>query len=174
MATRNSGRGHALGLDWWNGNRSLLKDGELTGMILGMTLATRPEEVYRALVEGTAFGARMAIDAFTGHGLTVHSVVCTGGLASDACLLEIYADSLDRELLVAGSEQASAVGAAMLGATAAGPATGGHASLRDASSGWRCPRGPGFCRRRDTVRHAKRCIVPTGTPTIISGGAGRI
>jgi L-ribulokinase len=133
------GESGLIALDWWNGNRSLLKDGELTGMILGMTLATRPEEIYRALVEGTAFGARMAIDAFTGHGLAVHTVVCTGGLASDACLLEIYADSLDRELLVAGSEQASAVGAAMLGATAAGPAAGGHASLRDAVLGMALP-----------------------------------
>ncbi len=134
------GESGLIALDWWNGNRSLLKDGELTGMILGMTLATRPPEIYRALVEGAAFAARMAIDAFTGHGLAVHTAVCTGGLARDACLLQIYADSLDRELLVAGSEQASAIGAAMLGATAAGPEVGGYASLRDAVLAMALPR----------------------------------
>lgn len=148
------GESGIVALDWWNGNRSLLKDGQLGGLIAGMTLATRPEEVYRALVEATAFGARVVLDAFVGHGLAVNAVVCSGGLARDACLLGIYADALDREQVVAGAEQASAIGAAMLGAAAAGPAVGGYASLCDAVLRMAPP--PGI-RQRPRAAHRAAC-----------------
>ncbi len=126
------GESGLLALDWWNGNRSTLVDAELSGLLLGCTLATRPEEIYRALIEATAFGTRRIIESFTDQDLPVHSIVTGGGLTRNALLLQIYADVTGRELAVAGAEQVSALGAAMLGAVAAGEHGGGYESLSQA------------------------------------------
>ena len=121
-----------LALDWWNGNRCTLMDADLSGLLIGMTLATRPEHVYRALVESTAFGTRVIVDAFAGSGLPVSNLVAGGGLTRNPHIMQTYADVCGRDLTVAGSPQPSALGAAMLGAIAAGRARGGHDTLADA------------------------------------------
>lgn len=121
-----------LALDWWNGNRCTLMDADLSGLLIGMTLATRPEHVYRALVESTAFGTRVIVDAFAGSGLPVSNLVAGGGLTRNPHVMQTYADVCGRDLTVAGSPQPSALGAAMLGAIAAGRARGGHDTLADA------------------------------------------
>ena len=123
-----------IALDWWNGNRSVLVDGQLSGMMLGMTLNTRPEEQYRALIEATAYGARMIFDTFTVAGLDIDSVCTCGGIAQkNPFLMQVYADVLDKPLRVARSTQAPALGSAMFGAVAAGPARGGYGDIAAAA-----------------------------------------
>jgi L-ribulokinase len=109
-----------LALDWWNGNRSLLVDHELSGLIVGLTGASRPPEIYRALVESTAYGTRMIIEAFEAAGLPVTELVAAGGLVANGALLQAYADITRRPLSVIGSAQGPALGAAIHAAVAAG------------------------------------------------------
>ncbi len=126
------GESGLLALDWWNGNRSTLVDAELSGLLIGCTLATKAEEIYRALIEATAFGTRVIIEAFTDHGVPVEKIVTGGGLTKNALLMQIYADVTGREMAVAGVEQVSALGAAMLGTVAAGRSGGGYDTLAEA------------------------------------------
>lgn len=126
------GESGLLALDWWNGNRSTLVDTDLSGLLLGCTLGTRAEEIYRALVEATAFGTRVIIEAFTERDLPVDSIVTGGSLSRNPMLMQIYADVTGRDLAVAGAPEASALGAAMLGAVAAGRQGGGHDTLAEA------------------------------------------
>ena len=110
-----------IALDWWNGNRSTLVDVDLNGMILGMTLATRAPEIYRALIEATAFGTREIIEAFEAKGVEVKELVAAGGLPEkNALLRQIYADVTGRTFKLSGSAQAPALGSAMHAAVAAG------------------------------------------------------
>ena len=110
-----------LALDWFNGNRSVLVDVELSGLIVGMTLATRPEDIYRALLECTAFGKRVIIEGFERSGVPVKTLVAAGGLPpKNPLLMQIYADVLDREIYLVASDQAPALGSAMHAAVAAG------------------------------------------------------
>jgi L-ribulokinase len=109
-----------VALDWMNGNRSVLVDHELSGVIVGLTLATRPEEVYRALLESTAFGTRRIIDAFESSGIAVDELVVAGGLIKNRFLMQLYADVTGRRLSIAGSEQVPALGSAIHAAVAAG------------------------------------------------------
>ncbi|WP_127575723.1 ribulokinase [Paenibacillus barengoltzii] len=123
-----------LALDWWNGNRSVLVDTDLTGMILGMTLLTKPQEIYRALLEATAFGTRKIIDAFVRNGVQVDALYACGGLPQkNRLLMQIYADVTNREIFVADSKQTPALGAAMFAAVAAGAEAGGYDSILDAA-----------------------------------------
>lgn len=120
-ADRPAGASGLLALDWNNGNRSLLADQRLSGLLLGQTLHTRPGEIYRALIEATAFGARMIIERLGTHGVPVARIVNGGGIAGKSPLLmQIYADVLNRPMELAGSDQACALGAAMAGAVVAG------------------------------------------------------
>jgi L-ribulokinase len=113
--------GHGLlALDWNNGNRSVLVDHELSGVLIGQTLATRPPEIYRALLEATAFGTRTIIDAFEAAGVPVTELVIAGGLQRNAFLMQIYADVTRRPLSLIGSEQGPALGSAIHAAVAAG------------------------------------------------------
>jgi len=110
-----------LALDWWNGNRSTLVDVDLTGMMLGMNLATRAPDIYRALIEATAFGTREIIEAFEARGIEVRELVAAGGLPEkNALLRQIYADVTGRTFKLSGSAQAPALGSAMHAAVAAG------------------------------------------------------
>jgi L-ribulokinase len=109
-----------LALDWHSGNRSVLVDHDLSGLIVGQTLATRPEDVYRALLEATAFGTRTIIDAFETAGVPVKELIIAGGLTKNALLMQIYADVTRRPLSIIGSAQGPALGAAMHAAVAAG------------------------------------------------------
>ena len=109
-----------LALDWWNGNRSVLVDADLSGLLIGQTLSTQPHEIYRALLESTAFGTRKIIEAFTSQGVAIDELIACGGLAAkNPLMLQIYSDVTGRTIKVAASDQASALGSAMYGAVAA-------------------------------------------------------
>jgi L-ribulokinase len=128
------GESGLLALDWWNGNRSVLVDVDLTGLLLGATLATRPEEIYRALIEATAYGTRVIVDAFEANGVPVTELVACGGLPEkNKLLMQIYADVTGREFKISASKQTPALGSAMFGAVAAGKARGGYDSIFDAA-----------------------------------------
>ena len=123
-----------VALDWWNGNRSVLVDVDLTGLIVGMTLATKPEEIYRALIEATAYGTRMIIDTFEENGVPVSEFYAAGGIAEkNPFVMQIYADVLGREIKISGSPQAPALGSAMFGAVAAGRMAGGFETIQEAA-----------------------------------------
>ncbi len=115
------GESGLLALDWWNGNRSVLVDADLSGVILGMTLQTKPEELYRALIEATAFGTRMIIETFEENGVPISGLYAAGGIAEkNAMMMQIYSDVTGREIRIAGSPQTVALGSAVFGAYAGG------------------------------------------------------
>jgi L-ribulokinase len=123
-----------LALDWWNGNRSVLVDTDLTGLLVGFTLLTKPEQIYRTLLESTAFGTRKIVDAFHGNGVEVNELYACGGLPQrNKLLMQIYADVTNREIKIADSKQTPALGAAMFGAVAAGAEQGGYATIVEAA-----------------------------------------
>jgi L-ribulokinase len=110
-----------VALNWWNGNRSILADADLSGVIAGLTLSTTAAEIYRALLESIAFAARRIIDNFTEHGLTIDQLVACGGIAEKSpVLMQLFADISGRPVHVPASTQIPARGAAMFGAVAAG------------------------------------------------------
>ena len=128
------GESGLVALDWWNGNRSVLVDVNLTGMMLGMTLATKPEEMYRALIEATAYGKRMIIETFVKNGVPINELVACGGLPDkNPMLMQIYADVIGVPLKISASKQTPALGSAMFGAVVAGKAAGGYDSIVDAA-----------------------------------------
>jgi L-ribulokinase len=128
------GESGLIALDWWNGNRSILVDMDLTGLLLGATLATKPEEIYRALLESTAFGTRVIIENFEAHGVPVNDIVATGGLPGrNRLLVQIFADVTGRSIKVTDTEQGGALSAAMHAAVAVGPAAGGYESIAEAT-----------------------------------------
>ena len=140
------GESGLVALDWWNGNRSVLVDVDLTGMMLGMTLLTKPEEMYRALIEATAYGTRVIVDDFNKYGVPVTEIIATGGLPDkNHLLMQIYADVTGMEVKVSAAKQTPAVGSAMFGAVAAGKAAGGYDSIYDAAGH--------MARLRDEVYH---------------------
>ncbi|MFD1150301.1 ribulokinase [Saccharothrix hoggarensis] len=108
-----------IALDWHSGNRSVLVDHELSGVVVGQTLATRPEDTYRALLEATAYGTRVIVDSYTDAGIPVTELVIAGGLLRNPLLMQIYADVTNLPLSVIGSEQGPALGSAMHAAVAA-------------------------------------------------------
>jgi len=129
-----AGESGLVALDWWNGNRSVLVDVDLTGVIVGYTLLTKPEEIYRALLEATAYGTRMIIDTFRKHGVPVDELYAAGGIAEkDELMMQIYADVTNMEIKIAASPQAPALGSAMFGAVAAGKEYGGFDSIVEAA-----------------------------------------
>ena len=152
-----------VALDWHSGNRSVLVDHELSGAVVGLTLATRPEDVYRALVESTAFGTRVIVDEFRRSGVPVEEIVVAGGLSRNALVLQIYADVTRLPLSVIDSEQGPALGSAIHAAVAA-------ATYRDVPTAansmgqvppGRARAGPGKCR---VVRPALRAVRRAARP----------
>ncbi|MBI1878469.1 MAG: ribulokinase [Chloroflexi bacterium] len=128
------GESGLVALDWWNGNRSVLVDVDLTGMLVGATLATKAEEIYRALIEATAYGTRMIVETFEANGVPVNEIITTGGLPNkNKLLMQIYADVTGRPMYIASNVQGGAVGSAMHGAVAAGKAGGGFDSIVEAT-----------------------------------------
>jgi L-ribulokinase len=120
-AARQPAGAHGLiALDWLNGNRSVLVDHHLSGLIVGLTLATRAPDIYRALIESTAFGTRVIIDTFNASGVPVTELVIAGGLTKSKFVLQLYADVTRRPLSVIASEQGPALGSAIHAAVAAG------------------------------------------------------
>ncbi len=129
------GESGLLALDWWNGNRSVLVDADLTGLLIGASLLTKPEEIYRALIEATAYGTRVIVEALENNGVPVTELVACGGLPEkNKLLMQIYADVTGREFKVSASGQTPALGSAMFGAVAAGKAAGGYDQIRDAAA----------------------------------------
>ncbi|HMB94229.1 MAG TPA: ribulokinase [Rhodothermales bacterium] len=127
------GESGLLALDWHNGNRTVLVDQRLTGLILGLTLHTTPAEMYRAFVEATAFGARVIMERYEAYSVPVERIVNCGGIsAKNRMVMQIYADVMGRPLLISRSNQTCALGAAMSGAVAAGANGGGHADFAGA------------------------------------------
>ena len=109
-----------IALDWLSGNRSVLVDTDLSGLIVGLTLTTRPEDIYRALIEATAYGTRVIVETFNASGVPVREFVAAGGLIKNPAVMQIYADVLGTPISVAGSLHAPALGSAMQAAVAAG------------------------------------------------------
>ncbi len=127
---REVGESGLVALDWFNGNRSILIDSDLSGLVVGQTLRTTAPEVFRALVEATAFGARTIIENFEAHGVPITDVTLAGGLINSATIMQVYADALKRPLAVAGVSQAGAHGSAIHAAVAAGA----HADIAAAAA----------------------------------------
>ena len=115
------GESGIVALDWWNGNRSILVDPTLTGVITGLTLASRPEDIYRALIEATAFGTRVIVEQYGSFGIPISRVMAAGGIArKDPLMMQIYADVLNIPLAVSTATQAGALGSAVYAAVAGG------------------------------------------------------
>lgn len=135
------GESGLLALDWNNGNRTILVDVRLTGLMIGQTLQTEAHEIYRALLEATGFGALRIIDRLEEYGVPVEQVVNCGGLAvKNPLLMQIYADIIGRPMKISRSEQTPALGAAIFASVAAGESAGGHPSVADAQ---KCMTGTG-------------------------------
>jgi L-ribulokinase len=124
-----------LALDWNNGNRTILVDQRLTGLLLGQTLHTKPEEIYRALIEATAFGALTIINRFEEYGVRIKEIINCGGIAEkNPLLMQIYADITGREMKVSRSAQSCALGSAIAAAVVAGKRAGGYDNFASAQS----------------------------------------
>ena len=127
------GSGGVMAIDWLNGCRTPLMDGRLSGAFLGVTLTTRPEQLYRAMLEATAFGLRTIVDTLENGGVPVRRFVASGGLpAKSPLMMQIYADVLDAKIKLARSDQSVALGAAILGCIAAGEKVTGYAGISQA------------------------------------------
>ncbi len=128
------GESGVLALDWWNGNRSILVDADVTGLFLGMNLNTKPEELYRALIEATAFGTNVIVETFNNYGVPVNELYACGGLAEkNAVLMQIYSDVTGLPIKISQSSQTPALGSAMFGAVAAGKENGGFEDIFEAA-----------------------------------------
>ena len=120
-AKQKPGEHGLLALDWWNGNRSVLVDVDLSGLLIGATLGTRAPDIYRALIEATAYGTRVIVENFQNNGVPVTELVAAGGLPEkNKLLMQIYADVTGRDFRIIGSTQGPALGSAMHAAVAAG------------------------------------------------------
>ncbi|SDL00546.1 ribulokinase [Natronincola ferrireducens] len=128
------GQSGLIALDWWNGCRSTLVDADLTGMVVGMTLQTKPEEVYRALIEATAYGTKKIIDIFNENDVPVNEFYASGGIAQKNPLaMQIYADVINMPIKIGGRSQGPALGSAIFAAVAAGRENGGYDNIIEAS-----------------------------------------
>jgi L-ribulokinase len=123
-----------LALDWWTGNKTPFIDADLCGVIAGYTLSTKPEEVYRAIVEATGFGNRMTMEYFEEAGVRIDEIIACGGIAEkDDFLMQVYADIANRTIRSCASGGSAALGAAMYASAAAGVENGGHANIEEAA-----------------------------------------
>lgn len=128
------GESGLIALDWLNGNRSILSNSDLTSVIVGLNLLTKPEDIYRALIESTAFGARVIIEQFEANGIQIDELYATGGISKKSPLfMQIYADVTGRKIYIGHSDQAVALGSAILASVAAGSDEGGYDSLTEAA-----------------------------------------
>lgn len=124
------GESGVVALDWWNGNKTPYVDGRLSGVLVGCTLNTRPEEIYRALIEATAFGTRKIIDLYEEVNPAIHTIIASGGIAEkNPLLMQIYADVLNCEIKLSATDQTAALGSAVCAAVAAGRKYGGYESV---------------------------------------------
>ena len=135
MAPAQSG---LVALDWWNGNRSVLADADLSGVVVGLTLQTSAADIYRALLESVAFGNKAIMDNFASGGLALEEIVACGGIAEKSPLLmQLIADVSGRTVSVPSSSQVPARGSALFGAVAAGPEASGFSNVAEAAGALR-------------------------------------
>lgn len=128
------GESGLIALDWWNGNRSCLADSKLSGMIVGLTLWTKPEEIYRTLLEAAAFGMRAIFEEFGKGGITAKELYACGGIVNkNPFMMQLYADILGKTIFTSSTDQGSAFGASVYAAVAAGVEEGGYASINEAA-----------------------------------------
>ena len=128
------GESGLLALDWWNGNRSTLDNSALKGMMLGLTLSTTPEEIYRALIEATAYGTRIILENYMENGIPVRELYACGGIAEkNDFIMQIYADVTNMPIKISATKHTVALGAAIAGAVAAGVENGGYKTVKDAA-----------------------------------------
>lgn len=129
-----AGQSGLVALDWWNGVRSPLMDFNLNGLMMGMNLQTKPEEMYLALIEATAYGTRMIIESFEKAGVEVNSIVLSGGIpAKNKMLVQVYSDICKKDIKVSSSDQAGALGAVILGILAADESVTGYKNANEVS-----------------------------------------
>jgi len=134
------GQSGLIALDWWNGVRSTLMDFDLSGLIIGLTLDTKPEDIYRALLESTAYGLRRIISSMENHGVRIDMIYATGGIAKkNPLMMQIYADVCGREIRIVQQEQTSALGSAILAAAAALHGDNGASHLQEMLEQYRIP-----------------------------------
>jgi L-ribulokinase len=146
------GESGLLVLDWHNGNRTILVDQRLTGLIVGLTLHSSPAEIYRALIEATAFGARVIMERYEEYSVKMRKIVNGGGIAAKNPLaMQIYADAMGREVAITRSQQTCALGAAIAGAVVAGKKAGGYANFADAIAKMASPADRVFKPRAEAV-----------------------
>jgi L-ribulokinase len=120
-AQKRPGESGLIALDWWNGNRNILNDSDLSGVVLGMNLRTRPHDVLRALIEATAFATRVIFENFEKHGIRSESLVAAGGMArKDPFMMQIYADVLRMRIEVVSSANLPSLASAIYSSVAAG------------------------------------------------------
>jgi len=151
-ARQRPGQSGLLALDWNNGNRTILVDPRLSGLLLGQSLHTTPAEIYRALIEATAFGGRAIIERIKEYGVPVSEVICTGGIAEkNPLLMQIYADVLRCPMRISGSSQTCALGSAIAAAVAAGPAAGGYSTFQDAQAAMTSVKAKRYVPREDAA-----------------------
>ena len=132
-ALQKPGESGLVALDWWNGNRSVLVDGKLSGLLVGCTLGTKPEDIYRALIEATAYGTRMIIKTFEENDVPVTELFVAGGIAEkNPFMMQVYSDITRKQIKIAGSPQTPALSSAIFGALAAGSTAGGYDRLESA------------------------------------------
>lgn len=128
------GENGLIALDWLNGNRSVLSNSDLTSLIMGLNLSTRPEDIYRALIESTAFGAKIIINNFRNQGININRIIATGGITKKSALwMQIYADVLGEPIYIGRSDNAVALGSAIAASVAAGEQLGGYSTIEKAS-----------------------------------------
>ena len=128
------GESGLVALDWWNGNRSLLVDMDVSGLIVGLSLQTKAEEIYLALIEAMAFGTRLIFENYSNTDIAINRVFACGGLAKHSkTVMQVFANVLGRDIMITSSEQTTALGAAMYGAVAAGKNAGGYDGIEDAA-----------------------------------------
>jgi len=129
------GESGLIALDWWNGNRTCLADAQLSGIMVGMTLSTKPEEMYRALLEASVFGMRRIIENFEEHGVHIRELYACGGISrKNSLMMQMYADVTGREVFVGASNQSPAMGSAIFAMVAAGAKHGGYDSVEEATA----------------------------------------
>ncbi|WP_342759004.1 ribulokinase [Kineothrix sedimenti] len=128
-----AGENGLIALDWWNGNKTPHVDGELSGMLIGISMKTKPEEIYRALIESTAYGTRMIVETMKEAGIEIDEITASGGIAAkNPFFMQIYADVLGIPIGVAASSQTAALGSAIYAAVAAGASEGGYDTIEEA------------------------------------------
>lgn len=139
-ASLKAGESGIVALDWWNGNRNVLVDGNLSGMLVGLTINTKPHEIYRALLESTAFAVKKIVDTLGDNGVNVHTFHAGGGIAKkNPFAMQMLSDVLGIKIRVSGASQIPALASAIYASVSAGSENGGYSSVGEAQKNMAAP-----------------------------------